>query len=469
MEHTELVKMSERDFVISCIVSDKVCQTLFQYVDLNFFELSYSKIVMKWIIDYYNNFRTAPRSNMLSLYRLHCEEIQDEALQETVLLFLQKLPDFDENLNEDYLVSRCRDFLDYRKISILAENLQACVDVGDMNSARNFIVNHQQTDIIHSNSLRLFDKEQEKAIAEKLNHTDEELFDLPPKIGEVIGKIHREDFIALLAGPKAGKTWFLCWIAKQAMIRGQKVLFVSLEMNEGEVLKRMWSLMFGVKSPTIDVDKTFRLSKWEENGDKVSPMEYEYKVKRNRNISVKEAQSQMKLMNHGGDIWIETYPSFSSSVNDIENRIREVTAKGYVPDVVIIDYADIMKPSGGGTELRNQLDSIWKSLRAFAQEMKVAVFTASQTNRAGLSGVVKAENIAEDMRKLAHVTSFVALDRPPHYRKVGIAGLKNLMSRNESSDKEALFCTGYPLGQFMLGKAYWADEVIIDSCSDGED
>lgn len=469
MEHQELVKMSERDFVVSCILSDKVCQKLFQYVNLDFFELPYSRIVMSWVVDYFNNYRMAPKKNMLSIYRLHCQEIQDEALQETVLVFLQKLPEPEENVNEDYLVSKCRDFLDYRKFTILTQNLQACLDVGNMNEARNFLVKHQETDIIHSDSIRLFDKNQEKLITDELNHIDDELFDLPPKINDVIGKIHREDFIALLAGPKAGKTWFLCWIAKQAMLRGQKVLFVSLEMKRGEVLKRMWSLMFGVRSPTVDLSKTYTLSKWDACGeDKFTPLQYEYKANRNRTITVSEAQSQMKLMNHGGDIWIECYPSFSSSVNDVENRIREVAATGYIPDVVIIDYADIMKPSGGGSELRNQLDSIWKSLRAFAQEMKVAVFTASQTNRAGLSGVVKAENIAEDMRKLAHVTSFVALNRPPHYRKAGVAGLKNLMSRNESTDKEALFCTGYHLGQFMMGNAQWAEDVVLNS-TDEED
>lgn len=461
MEHEDLVRMSERDFVVSCISSDKVCNVLLQYVRLDFFELPYSRVVMGWVLDYHRDFRSAPKKNVLSLYRLHCEELQDEGLRETVLLFLEKLPDFEESVNEDYLLARCRDFIDYRKLSALIENLQACVDVGNMNDARNFLLKHQQTDLVHSKSIRLFDQSQEGIINEKLNKVDDELFDLPPKIGDVIGKIHREDFIALLAGPKAGKTWFLCWIAKQAMLRGQKVLFVSLEMNEGEVLRRMWSLFFGVKSPTVSVDDTFTLSRWEQCGDKVRPSAYQYEVKRNRTISVKEAQAQVKLVSKG-DIWIECYPSFSSSVNDVENRIREVAINGYVPDVVIVDYADIMKPSGGGTELRNQLDSIWKSLRSFAQEMKVAVFTASQTNRAGLGGVVRAENVAEDMRKLAHVTSFVALDRPPHYRRAGIAGLKNLMSRNESSDKEALFCTGYKLGQFMLGGAEWKEDVILD-------
>ena len=68
--------------------------------------------------------------------------------------------------------------------------------------------------------------------------------------------------------------------------------------------------------------------------------------------------------------------------------------------MILVDYADLLKPGGNYKEKRMELESIYESLRAIAQEFKCPVWTASQTNRSGLNAeVVTMESISEAFSK----------------------------------------------------------------------
>ena len=75
--------------------------------------------------------------------------------------------------------------------------------------------------------------------------------------------------------------------------------------------------------------------------------------------------------------------------------------------MIIVDYADLLRPSGRFREKRDELGSIYEDLRALAQEFKCPVWTASQTNRSGLNAeVVTMESISEAFNK-CFVADFV--------------------------------------------------------------
>ena len=69
-------------------------------------------------------------------------------------------------------------------------------------------------------------------------------------------------------------------------------------------------------------------------------------------------------------------------------------------DMVIVDYADLLTSTRNYKEKRNELESIYESLRGLAQEFDCPVWTASQTNRSGLNAeVVTMESISEAFNK----------------------------------------------------------------------
>ena len=271
---------------------------------------------------------------------------------------------------------------------------------------------------------------------------------------------------------KKGKSWLMQYLALEAMKQRLNVIFVSMEMTREEVVQRMWKALFGVKSGIIPegLYETTRFVEDPSEKGKYRIELFDINVKGNKGKSVDTLQKELKAMNgYSGNLRIIAYPAFGASVQDITDRVEELATEGFVADVLVIDYADITKPIGGGTELRNQLDLIWKHLRGFSMKFHCATITASQTNRAGLnSNVVSAETISEDIRKLAHVTSMVSMEQTGKMYKNHIMRLRNIAMRNGWSSGPCVFPQCLGLGQFVFGEPVLAENLIME-CEDDED
>jgi hypothetical protein len=111
----------------------------------------------------------------------------------------------------------------------------------------------------------------------------------------------------------------------------------------------------------------------------------------------------------GGGLIVKEFPQKKATIDDLYNHTEFVISEGFVPDMLIIDYGDLIKPLGG-RELRHQLSDIWSGMRAMAQEFKIPVWTASQVNRKAVNKkVIRMEDIAEAFDKIAICDIAIAL------------------------------------------------------------
>ena len=82
------------------------------------------------------------------------------------------------------------------------------------------------------------------------------------------------------------------------------------------------------------------------------------------------------------------------------------------PDMVIVDYADIMKPIGNFKEKRHAIGNIYEELRGMAGEFKCPVWTASQANRSSLEeDIIDASKVAEDYSKVMTADFVMSMSR----------------------------------------------------------
>jgi len=82
-----------------------------------------------------------------------------------------------------------------------------------------------------------------------------------------------------------------------------------------------------------------------------------------------------------GKLIIKEYPTKSASTQTLKNHIEKLKQRDIKPDMILVDYGDLLKPVTVTREKRHDLESIYEELRAIAQENKCPVWTASQTNR----------------------------------------------------------------------------------------
>lgn len=254
-------------------------------------------------------------------------------------------------------------------------------------------------------------------------------------------------------------TFHLIYTAETAMLNGLRVIFFSLEMSRANMIKRMWMSLSGqLYSEKEDIDFPY----FEETNDNKYIIKHKTVSRKAVNINdIAKKQKSLRRLSRGGDIQIVAVPAYSLTVEALDAYLDDFEQKGYIPDVIIVDYADIMMPSEKG-DYRNQLDGIWKRLRGLAQKRKALVVTASQSGRSSIDKDVDATDIAEDIRKIAHVTSMVSLNQTPTDIKNGVMKLKQLAIReSEREFRQAVCLQCLSIGKPVLD-SHFDDEVILD-------
>jgi len=191
------------------------------------------------------------------------------------------------------------------------------------------------------------------------------------------GGLGKGELAVFVAPAGIGKSWGLINIGANAIKKGMTVLHYTLELNEAYVGLRYDSVITGIA-----------------------------------NQNLKHYQSQVKedLEKLDGELIIKHYPTKSVSVIGLRSHIEKCIMQEKKPDVVIVDYADLLR--GHGQEKRHELEGIYEDLRGMAGEYEIPVWTASQANRSALEeDVIDASKIAESYGKVMVADFVISLSR----------------------------------------------------------
>jgi hypothetical protein len=94
-------------------------------------------------------------------------------------------------------------------------------------------------------------------------------------------------------------------------------------------------------------------------------------------------------------------------------------------------------------------------IRRIAQQRNILTASASQTNRGGADEDITVQNIAEDFRKLGHVTKMVAINCTKEEKKNGIYRIAQLAERDEETVfEQAVVTSCLALGATVLDSRY---------------
>ena len=178
----------------------------------------------------------------------------------------------------------------------------------------------------------------------------------------------------VIAPTGAGKSMVLTHLGSQAVKLGKTVIHYTLELSEASIGNRYDSCLTEIPLNDLYIMKE---------------MVYE---------AVQEVD---------GRLIIKEYPTKSASTRTLTAHLEKLRKRDITPDLIIVDYGDLLRPIVYHREKRTDLESIYEELRAMAQEHKCPVWTASQTNRSGLNAeVITMEAISEAFNK-CFVSDFI--------------------------------------------------------------
>ena len=170
-----------------------------------------------------------------------------------------------------------------------------------------------------------------------------------------------------IAPTGAGKSMALVHLGAQAVLEGRTVVHYTLELADTVVATRYDSCITGV-----NLDSTIM------NKEKIY-----------------DALQEVE-----GKLIVKEYPTKSASTRTIRTHLEKLRRRGIDVGMIIVDYADLLRPVDKQREKRNELESIYEELRGLAQMFECPIWTASQTNRSGLNAeVITMESISEAFNK----------------------------------------------------------------------
>jgi replicative DNA helicase len=212
------------------------------------------------------------------------------------------------------------------------------------------------------------------------------------------GGLGKSELGVVIAPTGAGKSMALVHLGSEGVKEGKTVVYYTLELQDTVVANRFDSCITG-----------FPLSNLMDHKDDIF--------------------EQIKDID--GSLIVKEYPTKSATTNTIKAHLSRLVKRGINPGMIIVDYADLLKPVTIRREKRNELESIYEELRGISTEFQCPVWTASQTNRSGLNAeVVTMEQISEAFNKcfvadLIFTLSRTAEDKQNNTGKIFIAKNRN--------------------------------------------
>ena len=181
----------------------------------------------------------------------------------------------------------------------------------------------------------------------------------------------------VMAPAGIGKSWLLINIGANAIRNGKNVVHFTLELNENYVGQRYDSVITGIPA---------------------------------QNLKNHQEDIENKMSHISGELVIKYYPTKSVGVMALKAHIEKSAMVGKAPDLVIVDYADLLKVSA--KDKHEALEELYEELRGMAGEYGVPVWTATQAGRSALEDdIIEADKIAASYGKVMVSDFIMSLSR----------------------------------------------------------
>jgi hypothetical protein len=135
-----------------------------------------------------------------------------------------------------------------------------------------------------------------------------------------------------------------------------------------------------------------------------------------------------------GKLIIKEFSMGKASISTIESHIQKITDLGHRPDLIIIDYVDLLKSKRKSIDRKDEIDDIYVSTKALARDLKIPIWTVSQVNRAGAKDdVIEGDKAAGSYNKIMIADFAMSLSRK-RLDKVNGTGRAHIMKNRYGGD-----------------------------------
>jgi len=356
--------------VIACLIYNKnfllqVDEILFS----DFFDSEANQWLINTIKNYFHEHKNSPT---LEVFKCEIEKETNEQLKENIIKKLKDAYDYRESNDLEYIK---KDFLDFCINQNYKNAIYKSVDdlkKGDYESIKMRFKEAERAGMSSDMGLELLEHSAKEILEEAKRNTIGTPWEIVDEITEGgAGDSKTGELFIVVASPGGGKTWVLSSVGAHALKLGKTVFHYTLELSK-EMMSRRYYCRFtdlnmtDLKFNEKDIDKALN-----------------------------------NLKENKGNLLIKEYPPNRATVDMLSSHIERSIQFGLKPDLIVVDYGDLLKAPRYFKEKRLELGNIYVELRGMSGDFNIPVWTASQSNRSGAeSDIIVGEQISEDYQKI---------------------------------------------------------------------
>lgn len=329
-----------------------------------------------WIVgeikNYFDLYHTTPT---LEYFKIEVKKLENEVLQTAIKEQLKSVYSL-VNEDQEYIEKEFDTFCINQKLKAALLESVDLLNVGDFEAIRSKIDN-----AIKAGQDKNIGSEWVKDMENRYRETSRSAVPTPwPEINKITdGGPGSGDFFLAYGGPGGGKSWSLVAAGGYAALLGYKVIHYTLELGEDYVGKRYDAFINQIPMGEL--------------GD---------------NLDIIKA----KLETIENNIIIREYAPKNASLTTIEAHIQKCIDMGFQPDLIIIDYVDLLKPPNRRKDAKAEIDDLYYGTKGLAKKLKLPIWSVSQVNRAGAKDdIVEGDKSAGSYDKLMIVDFSMSLSR----------------------------------------------------------
>lgn len=378
--------------ILSSLLTDKVfISTIIDIIEVDYFQSDANKWIVKTIEKYFMEYKTPPSLDAL---KVELKKLKNDVLQVAVVEALKSAWTHRESDDLDYVKDEILDFCKNQKLK------KAILESVDLLENKDYDGIKMVVDTaMRAGTTRDLGHDYISGFEERIETSARKTTPTPwPVINDIMdGGLGGGELGVMVAPAGIGKTWFLQTVGADAIKKGMKVVHYTLELNQAYVGLRYDTIISGINTQQLKYYKE---------------------------------DVQSKLFDIQGNLMIKYYPTRTASVQTISSHLKQLELIEFKPDVIVVDYADILKPISNYREKRLNLGETYEHLRGMAGEFDVPVWTASQANRSSLEEeVIGADKVSEDYSKVMTADFVMSISRKVEDKVANLARVHIIKNR----------------------------------------
>lgn len=375
--------------IFQCLMSDHTWATqMVEVMSPSFFDVRYLSYLCEKYFSYHNKYKCFPTLGLLvTIIKDDLSVGTDAILRDQIVEYLHRIKTNPDMGDLQFVKDKTLDFCKRQAFKEALEHAVELISTDKFESVVDLMKEAVAVGLPNSTGHDFFEDVEARFVHQR-RITCPTGLDRLDKKDILRGGLGRGEIGVVTANTGVGKSHFLVQMGANAMKAGKNVVHYTFELSETAVGIRYDSNICGI--PSNDV--------------------------RERKDEVLKVYEKSEL----GRLIIKEYPTGSASVTTIRSHIEKLTLKGFVPSLIVIDYADIMRSSKSYDSLRHELKLIYEELRNLAMDMNIPIWTASQANRdSAKSDIVGLENMSEAYGKAMVADVVLSLSRKALEKSTG--------------------------------------------------